>query len=237
MPLAHRPWQRASPPRGRLRLAVRGTGRSPPCVRATLGAATDLHAPMGGCRAGRRRSTTSSRARRPAHARSRSCSDATNGSTRATLFAGYIPPGRAPWHYHLYDEIVWVLGRDRADSTSARRRRSLWAGIRVSAPPARGAHRRERGSSERRDGRSIGMFTPVGQPFCCISHAGRRSRGTPSPADARHRISSPSTTQDAAQRTMRLHALRCRVSRAPRRALRHPRQPAGARGGPCGTRA
>ena len=31
-----------------------------------------------------------------------------NGSTRATLFAGFIPPGKAPWHYHLYDEIVWV---------------------------------------------------------------------------------------------------------------------------------
>ena len=31
-----------------------------------------------------------------------------NGSTRATLFAGYLPPGKAPWHYHLYDEIVWV---------------------------------------------------------------------------------------------------------------------------------
>jgi len=31
-----------------------------------------------------------------------------NGSTRATLFVGYIPPGKAPWHYHLYDEIVWV---------------------------------------------------------------------------------------------------------------------------------
>jgi quercetin dioxygenase-like cupin family protein len=31
-----------------------------------------------------------------------------NGSTRATLFAGFIPPGRAPSHYHLYDEIVWV---------------------------------------------------------------------------------------------------------------------------------
>jgi quercetin dioxygenase-like cupin family protein len=31
-----------------------------------------------------------------------------NGCTRATLFLGRIPPGRAPWHYHLYDEIVWV---------------------------------------------------------------------------------------------------------------------------------
>lgn len=37
-----------------------------------------------------------------------------NGCVRATLFAGYIPPGRAPWHYHLYDEIVWILrGRGR----------------------------------------------------------------------------------------------------------------------------
>ena len=31
-----------------------------------------------------------------------------NGSTRATFFAGFIPAGKAPWHYHLYDEIVWV---------------------------------------------------------------------------------------------------------------------------------
>jgi quercetin dioxygenase-like cupin family protein len=31
-----------------------------------------------------------------------------NGSTHATLFAGFVPPGMAPWHFHLYDEIVWV---------------------------------------------------------------------------------------------------------------------------------
>jgi quercetin dioxygenase-like cupin family protein len=30
------------------------------------------------------------------------------GSVRATLFVGFIPPGKAPWHYHLYDEIVFV---------------------------------------------------------------------------------------------------------------------------------
>jgi mannose-6-phosphate isomerase-like protein (cupin superfamily) len=33
-----------------------------------------------------------------------------NGSTRATLFMGFVPPGKAPWHYHLYDEIVWIPG-------------------------------------------------------------------------------------------------------------------------------
>ena len=31
-----------------------------------------------------------------------------NGCRRATLFVGYVPPGKAPWHYHLYDEIVWI---------------------------------------------------------------------------------------------------------------------------------
>ena len=31
-----------------------------------------------------------------------------NGSLRATLFVGHVPPGAAPWHFHLYDEIVWI---------------------------------------------------------------------------------------------------------------------------------
>jgi mannose-6-phosphate isomerase-like protein (cupin superfamily) len=31
-----------------------------------------------------------------------------NGSTRATLFLGFVPPGKAPWHFHQYDEIVWI---------------------------------------------------------------------------------------------------------------------------------
>ena len=78
------------------------------CVRATVGAATDLHAPMGllepvvelehvapGAATGAR----SFQVLHGPH----------NGSTRATMFVGYVPPGKAPWHYHLYDEIVWVL--------------------------------------------------------------------------------------------------------------------------------
>ena len=77
-------------------------------VRATLGAETDLHAPMGPAEPvvsldhvepGK---ATGSRSFQVLHGPH-------NGSTRATMFAGYIPPGRAPWHYHLYDEIVWVL--------------------------------------------------------------------------------------------------------------------------------
>ena len=78
------------------------------CVRATVGAATDLHAPMGTVESvvaldhvepGQATGARSFQVLYGPH----------NGSTRATLFVGYIPPGRAPWHYHLYDEIVWVL--------------------------------------------------------------------------------------------------------------------------------
>ena len=78
------------------------------CVRATLGAATDLHAPMGAIEPvvaldhvepGQATGARSFQLLHGPH----------NGSTRATLFVGYIPPGRAPWHYHLYDEIVWIL--------------------------------------------------------------------------------------------------------------------------------
>ena len=73
----------------------------------TAGAETDLHAPMGTREtvvslddAGQQRATG---------ARSfQILFGPHNGSTRATLFAGYVPPGKAPWHYHLYDEIVFV---------------------------------------------------------------------------------------------------------------------------------
>lgn len=35
--------------------------------------------------------------------------DMYNGSPRGTLFLGKVPPGAAPWHFHQYDEIVWIL--------------------------------------------------------------------------------------------------------------------------------
>ena len=112
-----------------------------PRVRATLGAATDLHAPMGPAEPvvaldhvepGKATGARSFQVLHGPH----------NGSTRATMFVGYIPPGKAPWHYHLYDEIVWVLrgeGRLHIGETVGAPR----AGRRLPAPPARGAHRRE----------------------------------------------------------------------------------------------
>ncbi len=73
----------------------------------TAGAETDLHAPMGA------RETVVSlddtEEQQATGARSfQILFGPHNGSTRATLFAGYVPPGKAPWHYHLYDEIVFV---------------------------------------------------------------------------------------------------------------------------------
>jgi quercetin dioxygenase-like cupin family protein len=92
---------------GGRRALVAGAGGAS-LVRATLGAETDLHAPMGaaepvvGLDHVEPGQATGARSFQVLHGPH-------NGSTRATMFVGYIPPGKAPWHYHLYDEIVWVL--------------------------------------------------------------------------------------------------------------------------------
>ena len=84
-----------------------------------------------------------------------------NGSTRATLFAGFIPPGKAPWHYHLYDEIVWV--RDGPG------RLHLGDGVQELGPGAafrlrpRQVHIVENASADR-ELAILGVFTPAGSP-------------------------------------------------------------------------
>jgi quercetin dioxygenase-like cupin family protein len=84
-----------------------------------------------------------------------------NGSMRATLFAGFVPPGRAPWHYHLYDEIVWVPegpGRLHFGDTTA----ELQAGSAFRLRP-RQVHIVENASADRTM-TVIGIFTPAGSP-------------------------------------------------------------------------
>jgi quercetin dioxygenase-like cupin family protein len=76
-------------------------------VRATVDSSADRHAPLGPREAVAR--LESSEATNATGARSfQILCGPHNGSTRATLFAGFVPPGKAPWHYHLYDEIVWI---------------------------------------------------------------------------------------------------------------------------------
>jgi quercetin dioxygenase-like cupin family protein len=127
---------------------------------ATAGPDTDRHAPIGA------RATVS----RLNHAGSERATGARsfqvlfgphNGSTRATLFAGYIPPGRAPWHYHLYDEIVWVPegpGRLHIGETTT----ELGPGSAFRLHP-RQVHIVENLSAERTM-TVIGVFTPAGSP-------------------------------------------------------------------------
>ena len=139
---------------------------------ATVDGEVDLHAPMG-----RRELVTSldvADAQRATGARSfQILFGPHNGSTRATLFAGFIPPGKAPWHYHLYDEIVWVpegpgwlhIGDDteELDPGSAFRLRT-----------AAGARRRERERRPRADHRR--RLHAGRQPVRCVPHARRRRR-------------------------------------------------------------
>ncbi len=83
-----------------------------------------------------------------------------NGSTRATLFAGFIPPGKAPWHYHLYDEIVWVPeGPGRLHLAEGHE--SLGPGSAFRLRP-RQVHIVENAGAQEMT--IIGIFTPAGSP-------------------------------------------------------------------------
>ncbi len=126
----------------------------------TVGPGVDRHAPMGP------RALTASlddaEAQQATGARSfQILFDASNGSTRATLFAGFVPPGRAPWHYHLYDEIVWVPdGPGRVHVGEAVE--ELGSGSAFRLRP-REVHIVENTSADR-ELTIIGLFTPAGSP-------------------------------------------------------------------------
>jgi quercetin dioxygenase-like cupin family protein len=129
-------------------------------VIATVGPDADLHAPLG-----MRELTTSlddTAEQRATGARSfQILFGPDNGSTRATLFAGYIPPGRAPWHYHLYDEIVWVPeGPGRLHLTEGNGELGKGAAFRLRP---RQVHIVENENAER-EMTIIGIFTPAGSP-------------------------------------------------------------------------
>jgi quercetin dioxygenase-like cupin family protein len=129
-------------------------------VRASLGAATDLHAPMGPVEPvvaldhvepGKATGARSFQVLHGPH----------NGSTRGTMFVGYIPSGKAPWHYHLYDEIVWVLrGEGRLHIGDAVDPLEPGCAFRL--------HPREVHIVENTDPRVelavVGIFTPAGSP-------------------------------------------------------------------------
>jgi quercetin dioxygenase-like cupin family protein len=140
--------------------ATLSAGEELAIVVASVGEETDRHAPLG-----RRETKVSLGAQgdeKATGARSfQLLFGPHNGSTRATLFAGFIPPGKAPWHFHLYDEIVWVPhGSGRlhiGDETE-----ELGPGSAFRLRP-RQVHIVENASA---DGELtvIGVFTPAGSP-------------------------------------------------------------------------
>src|SRR6266516_1544911 len=83
-----------------------------------------------------------------------------NGCASVTQFVGYIPPGRAPDHFHRYDEVVYVLAGEGAfhvDGESA----SLRPGSAIHLP-ARLVHCLENhGPGEMQ---VLGVFRPAGSP-------------------------------------------------------------------------
>jgi quercetin dioxygenase-like cupin family protein len=136
-------------------------------VVATVGAGTDLHAQMGA----RELVVSLDAADAQQATGSRSFQilfGPHNGSTRATLFAGYIPPGRAPWHYHLYDEIVWVPegpGRLHVGETT----RELGPGAAFRLRPHQVHIVENLGDG---DMTIIGAFTPAGSPSAAYLEPG-----------------------------------------------------------------
>jgi mannose-6-phosphate isomerase-like protein (cupin superfamily) len=82
------------------------------------------------------------------------------GCASATQFIGYIPPGRAPDHYHLYDEVVYVLAGEGAlhigGETAPLRRGSC---IHL---PARLVHCLENAGPD--EMQVLGVFRPAGSP-------------------------------------------------------------------------
>jgi quercetin dioxygenase-like cupin family protein len=129
-------------------------------LRATVGPDVDRHAPLGP------RETVvqleDADARGATGARSYLILfGPSNGSTRATLFAGFIPPGKAPWHYHLYDEIVWVPdGPGRLHLEGGVEELGRGSAFRLRP---REAHIVENTSPDR-EMTVIGVFTPAGSP-------------------------------------------------------------------------
>ena len=82
------------------------------------------------------------------------------GLTSATHFVGYIPPGRAPDHFHTYDEVIYVLDGEGALHVGGERHR-VAAGSSIQLP-ARTVHCLENTADTVM--RVVAVFTPPGSP-------------------------------------------------------------------------
>lgn len=129
-------------------------------VHARIGPATDRHAPMGVAEA----VVVTDRVESGSATGKRSFQvlfGPHNGCTRASLFVGYVPPGAAPWHFHLYDEIVWIWrGEGRFHTAAGAETIGAGSAFRISP---REVHVVEN-TSATDELVVLGLFTPAGSP-------------------------------------------------------------------------
>jgi quercetin dioxygenase-like cupin family protein len=83
-----------------------------------------------------------------------------NGCCRATMFVGVVPPGAAPWHFHQYDEIVYLIDGGGTYHQAAGAQATT-AGSAVRITP-RTVHINENGTDA--EMHVLGVFTPAGSP-------------------------------------------------------------------------
>ncbi len=129
-------------------------------LHATAGPDADRHAPLGAREAVVRLDASQSASATGARAFQILLGPRT-GSARATLFVGFIPPGKAPWHYHLYDEIVFVP-EGPAKLHLGEAIEEVGAGLAFRLRP-RQVHIVENPSSDR-PLTVVGIFSPAGSP-------------------------------------------------------------------------
>lgn len=86
--------------------------------------------------------------------------DPHTGCPSATQFVGYIPPGRAPDHFHTYDEVIYVLEGDGMVHIGDLHE-PLSRGSCVHLTPRLVHSVENRGDSEMR---VLGIFRPAGSP-------------------------------------------------------------------------
>jgi mannose-6-phosphate isomerase-like protein (cupin superfamily) len=97
------------------------------------------------------------------------------GLRSATHFVGYIPPAKAPDHFHTYDEVIYVLDGEGVFHAGNRHER-LGPGS-VIHPPARTVHCLENTGADVM--RVVAVFRPAGSPA-----AAYYPDGTPAYADS-----------------------------------------------------
>ena len=57
------------------------------------------------------------------------------GCQEVSQFVGWIPPGRAPTHYHLYDEVMYILDGDGVLHLEGQRDTPISTGTCIHLPP------------------------------------------------------------------------------------------------------